>query len=407
MSEYVSFDADDEGETERKFTTRAVQDGEEPDPETGALVPPLYHSTTYVLDGPGETISGYDYKRTGNPTREALETKIASLEEAEHGLCFASGMAAIHAVLVLLESGDRVVAEENVYGGTHRLFTNLLPRYGIEVEWVDATEPGRLRDRLDQDAELLWLESPTNPLLKTIDIERCAGIAEDTDTLTVVDNTLASPYLQNPLSLGADIVVHSATKYLGGHTDALGGAVVTDSADLYSKIKFYQNAIGAVPGTLENFSFLKGAKTLSLRMNRACENASSIARYLDEHPVVNTVYYPGLPGHPGYEVAQKQMDKPGALLSVELDAGERELTEFVSELDLFPLAVSLGAVESLLNHPWSMTHACVPEEEKRRQGITPGLLRLSIGIEDEEDLINDLEQAFRSVFSFETAVRKT
>jgi cystathionine beta-lyase/cystathionine gamma-synthase len=378
------------------FSTRAISDGDPPDEQTGAVIPPIYHATTYEMDGPGEPKAGYDYIRTGNPTRQALEEKLASLENAEHGLFYASGMSAIHCALTTLDAGDEVVAEENVYGGTHRILTSLFDKYNVSVKWIDATDPDQLREAVTDDTDVLWLETPTNPLLKVLDLELCAEVADRHFVRSIVDNTLASPYLQNPLDHGIDAVVHSATKYIGGHTDALGGAIVTDEQDIYEEMKFFQNAIGAVPGTLENVTFLKGAKTLSLRMEQACENAMILAEFLQDHDRVREVKYPGLSSHPQHDLAERQMKRPGALLSFVVDEDvEQNIRTFFEALELFPLAVSLGAVESLINHPWTMTHAPVPEDEKRAQGITPGLVRISVGVEDVDDLVQDLDHAFQ------------
>ncbi len=381
---------------QRGFSTRAISDGDPPDPHTGAIIPPIYHATTYEMDAPGEPKAGYDYIRTGNPTRQALEEKLASLENAEHGLFYASGMSAIHCALTTLDAGDRVVAEENVYGGTHRILTSLFDKYNVSVEWIDATDPNQLQEAVDENTDVLWLETPTNPLLKVLDLELCAEVADRHDVRSIVDNTLASPYLQNPLEYGIDAVVHSATKYIGGHTDALGGAIVTDTQEFYEEMKFFQNAIGSVPGTLENVTFLKGAKTLSLRMEQACENAHTLAEFLQEHDRVREVKYPGLSTHPQHQLADRQMKRPGALLSFVADERVvQHIGPFFDALNLFPLAVSLGAVESLVNHPWTMTHAPVPEDEKRAQGITPGLIRISVGVEDVDDLVNDLDNALQ------------
>lgn len=388
-------DHPDDSPERHGFSTRAISEGDPPDEETGAIIPPIYHATTYEMDGPGEPKSGYDYIRTGNPTRQALEDKLASLENAGYGLCYASGMSAIHCALTTLDAGDHVVAEENVYGGTHRILTSLFDKYNVTVEWIDGTDPDQLRGAVDDQTDLLWLETPTNPLLKVLDLDLCADVAEQHGVRTVVDNTLASPYLQNPIDHGIDAVVHSATKYIGGHTDALGGAIVTDDEEIYEEMKFFQNAVGAVPGTLENVTFLKGAKTLSLRMEQACENAQHLAEFLQDHDRVTEVKYPGLASHDQHELAGRQMKRPGAILSFVVDdAVTQNIKSFFESLDLFPLAVSLGAVESLINHPWTMTHAPVPEDEKRAQGITPGLVRISVGVEDVDDLVQDLDNAF-------------
>jgi cystathionine gamma-lyase len=379
------------------FSTKAIHCGDSPDPATGAVVPPLSVSTTFALASVGKPLAGYDYARTGNPTRCALEEKIAALEGGEFGLCYASGMAAVHAALLPLRTGDTIAAEENIYGGTYRILTRLMPRYGIRTLFLDCTDSSALKAALKEKPRILWLESPTNPLLKIIDIKSCAQLARKAGILTVVDNTLASPYLQRPLELGADVVVHSATKYIGGHSDALGGALVTNDSRLYKELRFFQNAMGAVPGALENFLILRGSKTLELRMERACSNAESIAEFLDGRPEVRKVWYPGLKGSPGREIASAQMRRFGAIVTFELGGTETDIQRFLKALKLFPLAVSLGAVESLMDHPWTMSHGCVPAEEKMSQGITPGLLRISTGVESLEDLLYDLKSGFAAM----------
>ncbi|KZN24053.1 cystathionine gamma-synthase [Haladaptatus sp. R4] len=376
-----------------RFETRSIHAGQEPDEETGALMTPIYANSTYVQDGPGDH-RGYEYSRTGNPTRTDLEDNLASLEGGEYGRAFSSGMGAINTVLNLLSSGDHVIASEDVYGGTHRIFTQVYADYDVEFSFVDMTDPSEVSDAVRENTELLWVETPTNPLLNVVDIAAMADIAEDADALCAVDNTFATPYLQRPLELGADVVSHSLTKYLGGHSDVVGGALVTNDEALDEKFGFYQNSVGATPGPHDCFLVLRGTKTLGVRMDRHCDNARAIAQWLDDHEAVDTVYYPGLESHPNHELAAEQMSDFGGMVSFELDASLEEAADVVSETEVFTLAESLGGVESLIEQPATMTHAAIPKEERLAAGLTDGLIRASIGIEHVDDLKADLQSAF-------------
>ena len=378
-----------------RFETRSIHAGQEPDEATGAVMPAIQLSTTFEQDAPGED-RGYEYARTGNPTRQALETNLASLENGEFGRAFASGMAAIDAVLHTLEAGDRVVAGDDVYGGTHRLLTQVYDRHDLEVEFVDVTDLDALDTAMTADTELLWLESPTNPLLSIVDLEGAAAIADEYDALCAVDNTFATPYLQRPLDHGADLVSHSLTKYLGGHSDVVGGAIVTDEEALDEQFGFVQNAAGGTPGPFESFLVLRGTKTLPVRMDRHCENASELASWLDAHDAVDRVYYPELESHPGHEIAAEQMDDFGGMVSVEFDASLEETSDLVAATEVFTLAESLGGVESLIEAPAAMTHAAIPREERIEAGLRDGLVRLSVGLEHVDDLRADLEQAIEA-----------
>jgi cystathionine gamma-lyase len=386
--------ASDEHERFR-FETRSIHAGQEPDADTGALMTPIHANSTYKQDAPGEH-RGYEYSRTGNPTRTDLEANLASLENADHGRAFASGMASINTVLNLLDSGDHVVTGNDVYGGTHRIFTQVYEDYDVDFTFVDMTDLDAIESAFREETELLWLETPTNPLMSIVDIEGASEIAHAHDALCAIDNTFATPYLQRPLELGADVVSHSLTKYLGGHSDVVGGALLTNDADLDERFGFYQNAVGATPGPFESFLVLRGTKTLPVRMDRHCENARKIASWLDDHPDVDRVYYPGLKSHPGHEIAREQMDDFGGMLSFELDASLEETSEVVSNTEVFTLAESLGGVESLIEQPAPMTHAAIPREERLEAGLTDGLVRVSVGIEHADDLIADLETAIES-----------
>lgn len=386
-------DNDDEtDETSHRFETESIHAGQEPDAATGAIMPPIYATSTYVQDGPGED-RGYEYSRTGNPTRTALEDNLAALEGGEYGRAFASGMASINTVLNLLESGDHVIAGDDVYGGTHRLFRQVYEDYDLSFSFGDTTDHDEVRETFRPGTALLWVETPTNPLLRVNDIQKLSKIAHEHDALCAVDNTFATPYLQRPLEHGADIVSHSLTKYLGGHSDVVGGALVTDDPELDERFGFYQNSVGATPDPFACFLVLRGTKTLPVRMDRHCENTRTLAERLADHPDVDTVYYPGLETHPGHELALEQMDDFGGMVSFELDATLEETADFVTETDLFALAESLGGVESLVEQPATMTHASIPREERLAAGLTDGLVRISVGIEHTEDLWSDLEQA--------------
>jgi cystathionine gamma-synthase/cystathionine gamma-lyase len=376
----------------QRFETRAIHEGEDPAENHGAVIPPIYMSSTYEHIEIGK-MGEYDYSRTGSPTRDMLEQKVASLESGSHGLAFASGMAAINAVLVLMDSGDHIVAEENVYGGTHRLLTKLYPKYNVDITWVDATDLKKMEEVFTPKTKMLLIETPTNPLLKVVDIQACAKIAHERGALLVVDSTFASPYLQRPLELGADIVVHSTTKYIGGHSDFVGGIVVTGNEQLAGRLAYFQNACGAVPSPFDCWLAARSVKTLALRMREHCRNARLIAEHLDKDPRVRTVHYPGLKSHPGHELAKRQMFDFGGIISFELKADFEETKRFVSELRLFSLAVSLGAVESLVAHPVTMTHTTLSPEERDRTGIHHNLVRISVGIEHPGDLIADIDNA--------------
>lgn len=386
--------ASDEHERFR-FETRSIHAGQEPDEETGALMTPIHANSTYQQDAPGEH-RGYEYSRTGNPTRTDLEENLASLENADYGRAFSSGMGSINTVLNLLEAGDHVVTGNDVYGGTHRIFTQVYEDYDVDFTFVDMTDLDAIESAFREETELLWLETPTNPLMSIVDIEAASEIAHAHDALCAIDNTFATPYLQRPLELGADIVSHSLTKYLGGHSDVVGGALLTNDEQLDERFGFYQNAVGATPGPFDSFLVLRGTKTLPVRMDRHCENARQIADWLADHPDVDRVYYPGLESHPGHEIAREQMDDFGGMLSFELDASLEETSEVVSNTEVFTLAESLGGVESLIEQPAPMTHAAIPREERLEAGLTDGLVRVSVGIEHADDLIADLETAIES-----------
>ncbi len=376
-----------------KFATRAIHVGQEPDTATGATIVPIYQTSTYTQDGI-EQHKGYEYSRTGNPTRAALESCIASLEGGKHGLAFASGMAATAAVMNLLDPGDHVVCADDVYGGTYRLFELVLKRYGLSYTWIDMRDPARIREALRPNTRMIWIETPTNPLLNLIDIAAAADVGGSRNIITVVDNTFAGPSLQQPLDLGADIVVHSTTKYLGGHSDVIGGAFVTNDEKVFETVKFHQNAVGGVPGPFDSWLVLRGLKTLSLRMKQHCVNAMKVARFLEGHDAVEKLYYPGLETHPQHELAKRQMSDFGGMVSFVIKGGEAAARGMAVQTRLFALAESLGGVESLIGHPATMTHASIPAEEREARGITGGLLRLSVGIEDGDDLVADLESAF-------------
>lgn len=377
----------------RRFETRAIHDGQDPDPTTGAVIPPIYQTSTFAQSAPA-THKGYEYARTGNPTRTALETCLASLEEGNHGLAFASGMAAITAVAYLLNPGDRVVAPDDVYGGTHRLFVRVLRRYGIEAAFVDMTNVAGVEAALRPGARMVLVETPTNPYLKILDIAAISDLAHRRDALVVVDNTFASPYFQRPLALGADLVVHSTTKYLGGHSDVVGGAVVTTSREIHDTLMFHQNAVGAVPGPFDCWLVLRGIRTLGVRMDRHAANAMEVASFLRSHPAVQRVFYPGLPDHPGHDVARRQMSGFGGMMSFTVRGGAAAARAVASATQVFILGESLGGVESLIDHPASMTHASLAGSPLQ---IDDALVRLSVGIEHAQDLIDDLAQALKRV----------
>ncbi len=375
-----------------RFETRAIHAGQPPDPATGAVITPVYQTSTYAQSAPGEH-KGYDYSRADNPTRKALEDCLASLEGAKYGLAFSTGLGGMATLMHVLEEGSHVVCCDDVYGGTHRLFSKVLNTRGFSFTFADLTNPSAFGDAITSKTRMVWIETPTNPLLKLIDIEAVCASAKRNRILTVVDNTFATPYLQNPLAMGADIVVHSTTKYIGGHSDVIGGAVVTSDSDLFEKVKFLQKSIGAVPGPMDAWLTLRGLKTLAVRMERHCFNAKKVVEFLKKHPRVEKVIYPGDPDHPQFALAKRQMRDFGGMVSVYLKATLAETKRFLSSLRVFTLAESLGGVESLIEHPAIMTHASLPEDVRRKLGITDGFVRLSVGIEHFEDLTEDLRSA--------------
>jgi len=374
------------------FSTRAIHAGQEPDPATGAVVVPIYQTSTYAQDAIGKH-RGYEYSRTANPTRAALETCIAALEGGAHGLAFASGMAAEAAVMQLLKPGDHTVAVDDLYGGSYRLFRRVLEPMGLSFSFVDGSDLTAVEKSLTDRTRMVWVESPTNPLLKLVDIEAVSKLAHARQALLVVDNTFMSPYFQRPLSLGADIVVHSATKYLGGHSDVIGGTLVVNRDDLFERLAFLQNAVGGVPGPMDAWLVLRGLKTLAIRMREHDSNARQVAAFLIDHPRVARVLYPGLPNHPQRDLARRQMSGFGGMISFEVKGGLEPARRVVERTQLFTLAESLGGVESLIELPAAMTHASIPAETRRAHGVADGLVRVSVGIEDAADLISDLDRA--------------
>jgi cystathionine beta-lyase/cystathionine gamma-synthase len=384
----------DESSRKPAFETRAIHEGQDPDASTGATIVPVYQTVTFTQDAIGVN-RGFEYSRSGNPTREALERCLASLEEGRFGLAYASGMAAIAGVVQLLETGDHVVVADDLYGGSYRLFAQVMPRFGLRFTYVDATRPEEIDKAICESTRLVWIESPTNPLLRLIDIAACAEISARHGARLVVDNTFATPFLQNPLTLGADVAVHSTTKYIGGHSDVIGGAVVVNDEEMAQKLQFTRNATGGVPGPWDAWLTLRGAKTLAVRMRQHESNAAAVASFLTGRPEVARVHYPGLPDHPGFELARAQMRGFGGMVAIEAAGGEAAARRLCESTQLFALGESLGGVESLIGYPWSMSHAAFPPELKRRKGITEAIVRLSIGIEDADDLCADLDQALR------------
>lgn len=376
-----------------KFATKVIHAGIEPDPSTGAIMTPIFQTSTYVQAAPGDH-KGYEYARTQNPTRTALETNLAALENGTDAVCFSSGLAAQDAVIKLLNPGDEVLSVNDLYGGSYRQMVRVWGPWGLKSRYIDMSDPAVVAASITTETKMLWIETPTNPMLNIVDIEALCSVARSKGILTVVDNTFASPYLQNPLDLGADIVLHSATKYIGGHSDVVHGCLITKNADLAQRLRFLQNASGAVPGPQDCFLVLRGIKTLHLRVQRACENAEKIAHFLNGHPAVSKVYWPGFENHPGHAIAKKQMRMFGAMVSFDLVNNSPEAaTKVLSGTHLFSLAESLGGVESLIGHPASMTHASIPREERLKVGLTDSLVRLSVGVEDVDDLIDDLKKA--------------
>ncbi|MBY0547166.1 MAG: cystathionine gamma-synthase [Candidatus Obscuribacterales bacterium] len=379
-----------------KFSTKAIHEGQEPDPTTGAVSMPIYQTSTYAQDELGKH-KGFEYARTHNPTRLALEKCLASLENGKYGLAFGSGLAATNTVMNLLSQGDHVVVGDDVYGGTYRIFDKVFARYGVTFTFIDARDPANFEKAIRPETKMLWIETPTNPLLRLADISALAKIARSKKILSVVDNTFASSYLQRPLDLGADVVLHSTTKYLGGHSDVVGGAVITSLEDVYESLKFHQNAVGAVPGPFDCFLVMRGLKTLKVRMEEHIKNAAIIAQHLEKHPAIEKIYYPGLASHPQHELAKKQMHGFGGMVSVVVRGGLEGARSVLNNTKLFTLAESLGGVESLIGHPATMTHASIPQAIREERGIVDGLVRFSVGIEDVEDLIADIDHALSKV----------
>ena len=380
-----------------EFNTKVIHGGQQHDPSTGAVMPPIYQTTTYAQASPGDH-KGYEYSRTGNPTRTALENALSSIENGGYGLAFASGLAAIDAVMKLLQPGDEVISTNDLYGGTFRLFSTVFQKFGIEFHFVAMDDTENIEKLINKNTKLLWVESPTNPMLNIIDIKKCADISKRYELLLVVDNTFATPYLQKPLDLGADIVMHSATKYLGGHSDVVMGALIVKNKELADRLYFIQNASGAICGPMDSFLVLRGIKTLHVRMQRHCENGSAVAYYLKGHAKVEKVYWPGFEDHPNHDIAKSQMSDFGGMLSFTLKGNKYEdAIKILENLKVFTLAESLGGVESLSGHPASMTHGSIPKKVREKTGVIDSLIRLSVGIEAEKDLLKDLEMALSIV----------
>lgn len=376
-----------------KFGTKAIHAGAEPDPSTGAIMTPIFQTSTYVQESPGSH-KGYAYARGKNPTRDALQKNIAALENGKYCLCFSSGMGSMDAVLKLLRPGDEVITGDDLYGGSYRMFTKVFANYGIKFHFINMTDASNIEKYVNANTKLIWAETPTNPTMQIIDIEACGKISKKNKLILAVDNTFASPYLQNPLALGADIVMHSVTKYLGGHSDVVMGALVMNDDKLYEQIAFIHNSCGATPGPMDSFLVMRGIKTLHLRMERHCSNGRKIAEYLKTHPKIEKVYWPGFTDHPNHAIAKKQMRDFGGMISIVLKDKSIENTfKLASSFKVFSLAESLGGVESLINHPATMTHASIPKPEREKAGVVDNLLRLSVGVEDVEDLIEDIKSA--------------
>ncbi|MCE7057305.1 cystathionine gamma-synthase [Algoriphagus sp. AGSA1] len=380
-----------------KFGTKAIHAGIEPDSATGAIMTPIYQTSTYVQTSPGDH-KGYEYSRTHNPTRTALQNNLAALENGKHGICFSSGLGAIDAVIKLFNPGDEIISTNDLYGGTYRLFTKVYERYGIKFKFVPMSDPAGIAEHITEKTKMIWVETPTNPMMNIIDIAAVAKLGKGNKILVAVDNTFASPYLQNPLDLGADIVMHSVTKYLGGHSDVVMGALVVNDDELAEKLVFIQNASGATPGPQDCFLVLRGIKTLHLRMERHSQNGKTVAAYLKNHPKVEKVYWPGFEDHPNHDIAKKQMRDFGGMISFTLIGNkEADARKVMENFHLFALAESLGGVESLCGHPASMTHASIPKEEREKVGLVESLIRLSVGVEDAEDLKKDLANALEKI----------
>lgn len=380
-----------------KFNTKTIHGNQQHDPSTGAVMPPIYQTSTYAQASPGDH-KGYEYSRTGNPTRNALENAFASIENGNFGLAFGSGLAAIDCVIKLLSPGDEVVSTNDLYGGSYRIFTKIFENYGIKFHFIGMENADNIENYINENTKLIWVETPTNPMMNIIDIEAASKVAKKHNVLLAVDNTFATPYLQNPLDLGADIVMHSATKYLGGHSDVVMGALIVNDKELADKLYFIQNSCGAVCGPMDSFLVLRGIKTLHVRMQRHCENGKTVAEFLKNHPKVENVYWPGFEDHPNHDIAKKQMRDFGGMVSFVTKGNKMEdAYKIVENLKIFTLAESLGGVESLSGHPASMTHASIPKEEREKTGVVDSLVRLSVGIEDIDDLIADLDQALKLI----------
>jgi len=383
---------------EARFETRAIHAGQPADAATGATIVPVYQTSTFTQDAIGQH-KGYEYSRASNPTRDAFEACLASLEGGRFGVAYASGMAAIAGLAHLLSAGDHVVVADDLYGGSYRLFTHVLPRFGVRFTWVDATRPEEIDAAARAETKFLWIETPTNPMLRLVDIAACAEIASRRGCLLVVDNTFATPYLQNPLALGAHVAVHSTTKYLGGHSDVIGGALVVDDEEMDRQLRFTRNATGGVPGPWDAWLALRGVKTLAVRMRQHEANAARVAEFLKERPEVARVHFPGLPDHPGHELAKRQMRGFGGMVTVDMAGGPEAAQRFCNSTRIFSLAESLGGIESLIGYPFLMSHGAFPPEEKRRKGISEATVRLSVGIENIDDLCDDLSQALERAAS--------
>jgi cystathionine beta-lyase/cystathionine gamma-synthase len=380
-------------EKKLRFNSATIHGGQTPDPAYGAVMPPIYQTSTYAQSTPGGH-KGFEYSRTHNPTRQALEKSLASIENGKHGLAFASGLAAMDAVMKLLQPGDEVISTNDLYGGSYRLFTKIFEDFGLKFHFVGMNDLANVEAAINKNTKLIWVETPTNPMMNVVDIAAIAQLAKKNNLRLAVDNTFASPYLQQPLNFGADIVMHSATKYLAGHSDVILGSLVVNDDDLHQRLAFIQNASGAVPGPMDSFLTLRGIKTLHVRLQRHCENGKAVAEYLAAHPKIEKVYWPGFDTHPNHDVAKKQMKDFGGMLSfIPKGADYETAIKIVENLKLFTLAESLGGVESLAGHPASMTHASIPKEEREKSGVVDALIRLSVGIEDAQDLIDDLDHA--------------
>lgn len=380
-----------------KFGTKAIHAGLEPDPSTGAIMTPIFQTSTYVQEYPGKH-KGFAYARGKNPTRSALEKNLAALEDAKHALCFSSGMGAIDAVVKLLKPGDELITGDDLYGGTYRMFTKVFAPMGIKFHFIDLKNPENINNYINANTKMIWLETPTNPTMQIIDIEACANIAKTNNLILAVDNTFASPYLQNPMHLGADIIMHSVTKYLGGHSDVVMGALCLNDDSLYERLAFIHNSCGATPGPMDSFLVLRGIKTLHVRMDRHCFNGRKVAEFLKTHSKIDKIYWPGFEDHPNHDIAKKQMKDFGGMISFSLKGNSKEQAfKLATSTEVFSLAESLGGVESLINHPATMTHASIPAAEREKAGVVDSLLRLSVGIEDIEDLLADLKQALDKI----------